>query len=88
MKKTLTATALIIATASSAAFAQGMEGHQIGYNDKPVDIISYSTRSEAVDPQTLETFTAGMLRAEDQSDVTVTVFQTLDENREDGAFPR
>ena len=41
MKKTLATTALILATASPAAFAQGMEGQRIGYNDKTDNGVSY-----------------------------------------------
>ncbi|MEX3314589.1 tryptophan synthase subunit beta [Sulfitobacter sp. PS-8MA] len=88
MKKTLTATALILATAGSAAFAQGMEGHQIGYNDKADNGVSYSSRSEAVDAQVLATVTNGTLRAEDTSDVTVTVFPTAQSDTSVNRFPR
>ncbi|NUH65064.1 tryptophan synthase subunit beta [Sulfitobacter sp. S0837] len=88
MKKTLTATALILATAGSAAFAQGMEGHQIGYNDKSDNGVSYSSRSDAVDAQTIATFTKGTLRAEDTSDVTVTVFPTAQSDESVDRFPR
>ncbi|SDG51452.1 tryptophan synthase subunit beta [Sulfitobacter delicatus] len=88
MKKTLTATALILATATSAAFAQGMEGQQIGYNDKPDNGVSYSSRSEAVDAQTLEIFNEGTLRAEDTSDVTITVFPAAQADKSVNRFPR
>ena len=88
MKKTLATTALILATAGSAAFAQGMEGHQIGYNDKPDNGVSYSSRSEAVDLQKIETFKKGTFRAEDQREVTITVFPTELSKEAVNEFPR
>lgn len=88
MNKTLTAAALILATAGSAAFAQGMEGQQIGYNDKPDNGVSYSSRSEAADPQKLENFKAGTFRAENLSDVTITVFPTTQDIASVNRSPR
>jgi hypothetical protein len=88
MKKTLATTALILATASSAAFAQGMEGQRIGYNDKTDNGVSYSSRSEAVDEAKLENFKDGILRAEDLSDVTITVFPTAQSDASVNRFPR
>ena len=88
MKKTLATTALILATAGSAAFAQGMEGHQIGYNDKPDNGVSYSSRSEALDPAKVETFKSGIFRAESLDDVTITVFPTEIEVEEINRSPR
>ncbi len=88
MKKTLTVAALILATAGTAAFAQGMEGHQIGYNDKPDNGVSYSSRSEAVDAEKLETFKAGTFRAEDLTDVTITVLPTTLDRESINRSPR
>lgn len=88
MKKTLATTALILATASTAAFAQGMEGQRIGYNDKTDNGVSYSSRSEAVDETKLEIFQDGILRAEDLSDVTITVFPTAQSDTSVNRFPR
>jgi len=88
MKKTLVTTALILATASTAAFAQGMEGQRIGYNDKTDNGVSYSSRSEAVDETKLENFKDGILRAEDLSDVTITVFPTAQSDASVNRFPR
>ena len=85
MKKTLATTALILATASTAAFAQGMEGQRIGYNDKTDNGVSYSSRSEAVDETKLEIFKDGILRAED---VTITVFPTAQSDASVNRFPR
>ncbi|HBB81944.1 MAG TPA: tryptophan synthase subunit beta [Sulfitobacter sp.] len=87
MKKTLATTALILATAGSAAFAQGMEGQRIGYNDQTNDGVSYSSRSEAVDESKLENFKSGNLRAEDLSDVTITVFPTAQSAASVDRFP-
>ena len=88
MKKTLATTALILATASTAAFAQGMEGQRIGYNDKTDNGVSYSSRSEAVDETKLEIFKDGILRAEDLSDVTITVFPAAQDAAKVNSFPR
>ncbi|NUH65065.1 tryptophan synthase subunit beta [Sulfitobacter sp. S0837] len=90
MKKTLTTTALILATAGTAAFAQGMEGHQIGYNDKAADEAIYSSRS--VDDQELklqrDVFLRGQFRSDTDKTQVITVFPTPVENLEDGDFPR
>merc|ERR1711974_234353 len=67
MKTAFATAALILATAGSAAFAQGMEGQRIGCNDQTNDGVSYSSRSEAVDESKLENFKSGNLRAEDLS---------------------
>lgn len=88
MKKTLATAALILATAGTAAFAQGMEGHQIGYNDKPDNGVSYSSRSEALDETKVETFKNGIFRAESFSDLTLTVFPTEIEVEEINRSPR
>ncbi len=86
MKKTLTATALILATISTAAFAQGMEGQQIGYNDKVGNEISYSSRS--ADDQEIkferDVFQRGQFRADGGQTQVITVFPTLEENLTDG----
>ncbi|UOA32578.1 hypothetical protein DSM110093_02380 [Sulfitobacter sp. DSM 110093] len=87
MKKTLATTALILATAGSAASAQGMEGQRIGYNDQTNDGVSYSSRSEAVDASKLDNFESGNLRAEDLSDVTITVFPTAQSDASVDRFP-
>ena len=88
MKKTLATTALILATAGSAAFAQGMEGQQIGYNDKADAGVSYSSRNDAVDNVKLDIFNSGTSRAEDTSDVTVTVFPAAQDAAKVNSFPR
>jgi len=88
MKKTLVTTALILATAGSAAFAQGMEGQQIGYNDKAEAGVSYSSRNDAVDNVKLDIFNSGTFRAEDTSDVTITVFPAAQDAAEVNSFPR
>jgi hypothetical protein len=88
MKKTLATTALILATAGSAAFAQGMEGHRIGYHDQTNAGVSYSSRSETVDEAKLENFKKGNLRAEDLSDVTITVFPATQSDESMNRFPR
>lgn len=88
MKKTLATTALILATAGSAAFAQGMEGHQIGYHDKAENGIAYSSRSETLNGDKVETFTKGIFRAESVSDLTVTVIPTSQTLAEINRSPR
>ena len=88
MKKTLATTALILATAGSAAFAQGMEGHHIGYNDKADNGVSYSSRSEALDAAKVETFKKGIFRAESLNDVTLTVFPAAQDLEEINRAPR
>ncbi|KKL96693.1 hypothetical protein LCGC14_1841910 [marine sediment metagenome] len=88
MKKTLVTTALILATAGSATFAQGMEGQQIGYNDKAEAGVSYSSRNDAVDSVKLDIFNSGTFRAEDTSDVTITVFPAAQDAAEVNSFPR
>ena len=87
MKKTLATTALILATAGSAVFAQGMEGQQIGYNDKADAGVSYSSRNDAVDNVKLDIFNSGTFRAEDTSDVTVTVFPAAQDAEKVNRFP-
>tara|TARA_R110002012_G_scaffold150902_1_gene310691 strand:+ start:881 stop:1147 length:267 start_codon:yes stop_codon:yes gene_type:complete len=88
MKKTLATAELILATAGTAAFAQGMEGQRIGYNDKADNGVSYSSRSETVDETKLEVFKHGILRAEDLSDITITVFPTEQSDESVNRFPR
>ncbi|UOA15634.1 MULTISPECIES: tryptophan synthase subunit beta [Sulfitobacter] len=88
MKTAFATAALILATAGSAAFAQGMEGQRIGYNDQTNNGVSYSSRSEAVDESKLENFKSGNLRAEDLSDVTITVFPTAQSDASVNRFPR
>jgi len=83
MKKTLTATALILATAGSAAFAQGMEGQQIGYNAGATTQAAYSTRNATSDALNLDN-----LRAEAPSEATVTVFATTEAAQKDSPFVR
>ena len=87
MKTAFATAALILATAGSAAFAQGMEGQRIGYNDQTNDGVSYSSRSEAVDESKLENFKSGNLRAEDLSDVTITVSPTAQSAASVDRFP-
>jgi len=90
MNKTLATTALILATAGSAAFAQGMEGQRIGYNDKIDNDVSYSSRSAEDQDLQLErdVFLRGHFRSDVDVDQVITVFPTLDENTTDGEFPR
>ncbi|UOA32579.1 hypothetical protein DSM110093_02381 [Sulfitobacter sp. DSM 110093] len=88
MKTAFATAALILATTGTAAFAQGMEGQRIGYNDQANDGVSYSSRSEAVDESKLENFKSGNLRAEDLSDVTITVFPTAQSDASVNRFPR
>jgi len=90
MKTTLVTTALILATAGSAAFAQGMEGHQIGYNDKAANEAIYSSRSLNDQDLKLErdVFLRGQFRTDVDENQVITVFPTQDENLDDGAFPR
>ncbi|AYE85570.1 tryptophan synthase subunit beta [Sulfitobacter sp. D7] len=88
MKNAFATASLILATAGTAAFAQGMEGQRIGYNDETDNGVSYSSRSEAVDEAKLENFKDGILRAEDLSDVTITVFPTAQSDASVNRFPR
>ena len=64
------------------------EGQRIGYNDKADNGVSYSSRSEAVDETKLEVFKHGILRAEDLSDITITVFPTEQSDESVNRFPR
>lgn len=90
MKKTFATAALILATASSAAFAQGMEGHKIGYNDTSNHgefQVSNSADDQSVALER-ETFMRGQFRAEDQEDRTITVFSSLSKNIENDSWGR
>ncbi len=85
MKLNLTVSALVLALAGTATFAQGMEGHQIGYNDESQSASTFSTRSgeQLVIIETRDTFEAGNLRAEEADDVTVTVYPSTPNERYD-----
>ena len=88
MKNAFATATLILATAGTAAFAQGMEGQQIGYNDKADAGVSYASRNDAVDNVKLDIFNNGTFRAEDTSDVTVTVFPAAQDAEKVNRFPR
>ena len=64
IKKTFLSAVVALGFAGSAAFAQGMEGQQIGYNDKADAGVSYSSRNDAVDNVKLDIFNSGTFRAE------------------------
>jgi len=83
MKKTFATTALILATVGSAAFAQGMEGQQVGYNADSASEAAYSTRNATSDALNLDN-----LRAEPSAEATVTVFATTSDAQQDGRFQR
>ena len=75
MKRTLTTSALLLAIAGTAAFAQGREGHSFGHLD--------GTRSLAIKNQddvriveTRQVYADGSTRKADMEDVTVTIYPT------------
>lgn len=50
--------------------------------------VSYSSRNDAVDNVKLDIFNSGTFRAEDTSDVTVTVFPAAQDAAKVNSFPR
>ncbi len=90
MKLKLAAPALVLALAGTGAFAQGIEGHQIGYTPKVTSDVSYSTRNAPTKAaqEHLEIFKAGQAHAEDFSDVEVTVYPTLLKDVKNRVFTR
>lgn len=90
MKLKIVAPALLLAAVGTGAFAQGIEGQQIGYTAKETHAATHSTRnaSPALAQGHLNFFTDGQPRAEDYNDVKVTVFPTDLEEVEDRRFTR
>ncbi|MEQ5826799.1 tryptophan synthase subunit beta [Sulfitobacter sp. W002] len=82
MKNAFATAALILATAGTAAFAQGMEGQQVGYTADNADA-AYSTRNVTSDALNLDD-----LRAETPAEATATVFVTTQDAQKDGRFVR
>ncbi|MFG6594887.1 tryptophan synthase subunit beta [Sulfitobacter sp. 1A13368] len=82
MKNAFATAALILATAGTAAFAQGMEGQQVGYTADHADA-AYSTRNVTSDALSFDD-----LRAETPAEATATVFVTTQDAQEDGRFVR
>lgn len=90
MKKTFATAALILATAASAATAQGMEGHKVGYSDTSNHGDFQVVRSAEDQEFSLarDTFTRGQFRAEDQENRVITVFSSLSKNVENDSWGR
>ena len=90
MKLKIVAPALLLAAVGTGAFAQGIEGHQIGYTAKENNGATYSTRNApaAVAQEHVNLFTDGQARAEDFNDAEVTVFPTDLEEVKDRRFTR
>lgn len=82
MKNAFATAALILATAGTAAFAQGMEGQQVGYTADNADV-AYSTRNVTSDALNFDD-----LRAETPAEATATVFVTTQDAQKDGRFVR
>lgn len=90
MKLKIVAPALLLAAVGTGAFAQGVEGHQIGYTPKDDSGVSYSTRNapQSLAKEHVKYFTDGQARANDFSDVHVTVFPTDLEDVQENQFTR
>ncbi|KZY04812.1 MULTISPECIES: hypothetical protein [unclassified Sulfitobacter] len=84
---TLTASALVLAVAGTSAFAQGREGHQVGYHaDSEVTFSSRNDPDRKVEQRVV--YGDGTLRAEDQYTDTRTVYQSTAKDEHDDRVPR
>ncbi|SFE18139.1 hypothetical protein SAMN04488523_105239 [Sulfitobacter brevis] len=90
MKLNITAAALLVTLAGTASFAQGIEGQQIGYNDKSDTNVSYSTNGDNDAVVIEQRLVDGdySLRVEDRVEGTVTIYKTFPENLNDGRISR
>lgn len=84
---TLTASALALTVAGTSAFAQGREGHVIGYHTN--EDVTYSSRNDPdrkVEQRIV--YGDGTLRAEDQYTDTRTVYQSTKKDELDDRVSR
>lgn len=90
MKLKLTTSALVLALTGTAAFAQGLEGHQIGYTDKEPATVSFSTKGngERVVVETRRVYGDRTQTPAIIKEREVTVYRSLEDNLEDTRVPR
>ncbi len=90
MKLQLTTTALLLALVGTASVAQGIEGHQTGYNDRPSSEVTFSSKGDNTGIVIEQRKVQGDFswRDEDKVDGTVTIYQSPEEDLKDGRIPR